>query len=62
MENITYKEALKQLEELVSKIESADADLTTLSDDVKRALELVEYCREQIRGYSDKCEKLLEQR
>lgn len=61
IENLTYKEALKELEVLVAKIESPDADITNLSDDVKKALSLVKHCREQIRGFSEELDKIIEQ-
>lgn len=56
----TYQEALNELQELVVKIEDPETDLQTISHDVKRALELVEYCKLQLRSYEQEIEKLTE--
>ncbi|MDP3398736.1 MAG: exodeoxyribonuclease VII small subunit [Bacteroidales bacterium] len=61
IENLTYKEALKQLEDLVNRIESPEADITNLAEDVKRAISLVKHCREQIKGFGQELDKIIEQ-
>ena len=61
IENLTYKEALKQLEDLVNRIESPEADITNLAEDVKRAISLVKHCREQIKGFGRELDKIIEQ-
>ncbi|MDO9680305.1 MAG: exodeoxyribonuclease VII small subunit [Bacteroidales bacterium] len=61
IENLTYKEALKQLEDLVNRIESPEADITNLAEDVKRAISLVKHCREQIKGFGQEMDKIIEQ-
>ena len=57
--DIAYKKALKELELLVEKIESPDADLENITGEVKKALELIKVCREHIRGFREESEKLL---
>ncbi|HCT94643.1 MAG: exodeoxyribonuclease VII small subunit [Bacteroidetes bacterium GWE2_39_28] len=61
IKNLTYKEALKQLEDLVNRIESPEADITNLAEDVKRAISLVKHCREQIKGFGQELDKIIEQ-
>ncbi len=59
MENLSYKQALKELEKLVDKIEKPDANPENLADEVKRALELIKVCREYISGFREETENLL---
>ncbi len=54
----SYKEALKELEELVVKIEDPATNIEEISADMKRALELVNYCQIQLRSYKEEIEKL----
>ena len=54
----SYKEALKELEELVVKIEDPATNIEEISAEVKRALELVHYCQLQLRSYRDEIDKL----
>ena len=54
----SYKEALKELEELVVKIEDPATNIEEISAEVKRALELVNYCQLQLRTYRDEIDKL----
>lgn len=50
MENreISYKEALAELEEILRKVESGEADIDTLASQVSRATELIRLCRERL--------------
>ena len=54
----SYKEALKELEELVVKIVDPATNIEEISAEVKRALELVNYCQLQLRSYRDEIDKL----
>lgn len=44
----TYKEALAELKSIVEKIESAEPDVDEMSEMVKRATELITYCKEKL--------------
>lgn len=57
---LTYKKALVELEELVKKIEDPQTELEDISGEVKKALELIKYCRETIKGYKEETSKLME--
>ncbi len=57
---LTYKEALLQLEELVKKIEDPETQLEDITGEVKKALELIKYCRDTIKGYKEETAKLME--
>ena len=45
---IGYAEALAELEEILSGLEDEDVDVDTLAEQVQRAAELIELCRERI--------------
>jgi len=45
---IGYAEALTELEEILSGLEDEDVDVVTLAEQVQRAAELIELCRERI--------------
>ena len=55
---LTYSQALKKLEELSAQIEGGLADPDTLTDKIKRALELISYCRQKLRETETEIEKL----
>jgi len=56
-----YEEVFAELEGLVAKIEDPERDLTTLRDDIAKAMELIKWCREYVRGNSEKIEELMKQ-
>lgn len=45
---LTYKEALAELRAIIEKIESAEPDVDEMSEMVKRATELILYCKEKL--------------
>ncbi len=61
MENETrkYEEVFAELEALVARIEDPERDLSAIGDDVKKAMELIAWCREYIRGSEASIEKLM---
>jgi exodeoxyribonuclease VII small subunit len=46
--NLSYNEALGELEEILRSIESTDTDIDTLSAKVSRATELIKLCRARL--------------
>lgn len=46
--HLTYKEALTELKLIVEKIETAEPDVDEMSEMVKRATELIIYCKEKL--------------
>ena len=54
-----YEEVFAELEALVAKIEDPERDLSAIGDDVKKAMELIAWCREYIRGSEASIEKLM---
>ncbi len=46
--NVTYSEALKELNEILAGLESEAIDVDELAVQVKRAVELIKLCRDRI--------------
>lgn len=55
-----YEQSLTQLEGLVAAIEDPQRDLNGIADDVRKAMDLIRWCREYIRRGEAEMEKLLE--
>ncbi|MCX8070419.1 MAG: exodeoxyribonuclease VII small subunit [Thermodesulfovibrionales bacterium] len=60
-DKITYSQALNELEQIVSSIESQEADIDDLANKVKRASELIIYCRNKLRGTEEDINKVLDE-
>ncbi|MBR5055893.1 MAG: exodeoxyribonuclease VII small subunit [Bacteroidales bacterium] len=54
-----YEEVFAELEKLVEKIEDPERDLASLRADIEKALGLIKWCREYVRGNSEELEKLI---
>ena len=47
---LSYTEALRELEEILARLEHDEPDVDRVADDVARAAELIEHCRTRITG------------
>ena len=56
-----YEEVFASLEELVRKIEDPSEAISSLAPDMKRALEMIAWCREKLRGMQEELDSLLEE-
>jgi len=56
---MSYEEAFTELEQLVTGIEDPERDLSGIENDVKRAMELIKYCRDTIKGEQEKIEAII---
>ena len=56
-----YEEVYAGLEALIARIEDPERDLATVGDDVKKAMELIRWCRDYIRGSQEEIEKLMKE-
>jgi exodeoxyribonuclease VII small subunit len=56
---LTYSSAITELEEIVQEIESGEIDVDVLTAKVKRASELIKFCREGLRNTQKEVEKTL---
>ncbi len=60
MEKLTYSEAKKELETIVAAIESGEPDVDALTEKVKRASELIAFCKEKLTKTDEELQKLLD--
>lgn len=56
----TYTEAMKRLEEIVSRIEGNEIDIDELGEQLKEAQKLIKYCREKLYKADSEIKKMLE--
>lgn len=54
-----YEEVFAELEALVKGIEDPERDLSAIGADVKKAMDLIAWCRDYIRGNEEAMEKLM---
>lgn len=60
MEKLTYTSAKKELETIVSAIESGELDVDLLTVKVKRASELIAFCKEKLTKTEKELQKILD--
>ncbi|NLY23714.1 MAG: exodeoxyribonuclease VII small subunit [Bacteroidales bacterium] len=60
MEKMTYTDAKKELEQIVSAIESGELDVDALTDKVKRASLLITFCKEKLTKTDKELQKILD--
>lgn len=58
---MTYTEALTELEGIVSKMQSDNCDIDSLSGMTARALELLKFCKEKLLKTDEEVKKCLEE-
>ena len=56
---ISYSQALNELEKIIGRIESEDTDVDVLAEKVKRAAHLIKLCREKLRNTESEVGKAL---
>lgn len=56
---LTYKQAMQELETILAKIESEDVDIDKMTGMIKRATELIEFCKTRLTKTKDEIEKSL---
>ncbi len=60
MKKLTYSEAKAELEKIVESIESNELDVDALTEKVKRASELISFCKDKLTKTDDELQKILE--
>lgn len=58
--NLSYKEAMAQLEEIVHKIENEEPDVDELSTLVKKASDLMNFCKKKLKATEEEINETLE--
>ncbi len=57
---ISYTEAIRELEAIVSEIEQGEITIDILSEKVKRASELIKICKEKLTSTEEDVSKILD--
>ena len=57
--NLTYQIALEELEEILHKMETNNLEIDKLSDSVKRASELISFCKTKLKKTEADVEDIL---
>ncbi len=61
MEELTYRKAVAELEDIVRKMESDQCDIDQLSQYTARALQLLKFCKERLFKTNEEVERCLEE-
>lgn len=59
-EDLTYSKALNELRDIVSNIESQEIDIDHLTQKVRRATELIVFCRSRLRTTEEEIKRIFE--
>lgn len=59
MKEFKYEEALKQLEDIVAKIENDELDIDSLSRELKVAQKLIKQCKDKLTKTDEEISKIL---
>jgi len=57
---MTYEEAYSELQAIISDIESGEISVDSLSEKVKRAAELIAFCKEKLTSTENDVQKILD--
>lgn len=58
-EDLTYSQALEELRAIHARLSADDVDVDRLLEDVQRASELLQFCRERITAVGEQLEEVL---
>lgn len=58
-QQMKYEEAVRELEGIVSKMENDELDIDQLSEQLKRAKQLVKLCKDKLTKTDEEIQKLL---
>jgi exodeoxyribonuclease VII small subunit len=60
-EEITYNDAISELESIIKRMQSADCDIDNLSKYAARSIELLKLCRAKLTKTDEELKKCLEE-
>lgn len=58
-EKLSYKEAMAEIESIVSRLEDNQLDVDELSEKVKRVSELIAFCKSKLHETEEEVDKIL---
>lgn len=56
----TYSESVKELEEILERIESGELEVDVLAQEIKKASELIKNCKEKLYKTDEEIKKVLD--
>ena len=59
MKEIKYEAALAELQSIVSKMENDELDIDQMSEQLKRAQELIKHCKDKLTKTDEEIKKIL---
>ena len=59
---LNYTQAMQRLEEIVAKIESGEMDIDSLTNNLKEAKELVNFCKEKLTKVENEVKTILDEK
>lgn len=59
-EQMKYEEAVRQLEEIVKRLENNEMDIDELSTELAKAQQLIKLCKDKLTKTDDEIKKMLE--
>lgn len=57
---ISYQDAVREIEEIISKIESGELNVDQLTNKVKRASLLLEICRKKLKTVDEEISRIID--
>ena len=61
MANIKYEEAIRQIEDIVERLENDEMDIDSLGTELKKAQKLIKLCKEKLTKTEEEVKKILEE-
>lgn len=62
MKDVNYEEAVRQLEDIVEKMERGELDVDSMASRLKQAQGLIKLCKQKLKHTDDEIRKLLSDR
>jgi len=60
VKNISYREAILEIEEIISKIENQETDVDEMTSQVKRVSQLIKLCKDKLYKTETEVQKVLD--
>ncbi|MDD3567958.1 MAG: exodeoxyribonuclease VII small subunit [Bacteroidales bacterium] len=57
--NLSYSEAIAEVESIVERIENNELDIDELAKNVKRVAELIKFCKAKLKSTEEEVERIL---
>ena len=61
MANIKYEEAIRQIEDIVERLENDEMDIDSLGTELKKAQKLIKLCKDKLTKTAEEVKKILEE-